>query len=264
MAGPDKTQPPTRFGVALFPGFQALDVFGTIDPLNNLSYLTPLEFVMLAATLDPVSTNTAAGSGRIGQSVMPTHTFDDCPTDLEVLIVPGGRDGTRDPAGMRPVVNFVKRVYPKLRYLLTVCNGSAIVAQSGVLDGRRATSNKQDWTWVTAQGPAVNWVRQARWVLDGNIWTVCINPSRQHRDDFSSAPDIGFTPTLSDSLSKGNRVQGMTNVTDMFRVQSSGVSAGIDLIFAFIADQYGEETAKRLAETAEYVRNTDPSVDPFA
>ncbi|KAI3327047.1 class I glutamine amidotransferase-like protein [Xylariaceae sp. AK1471] len=207
-------QPPTKFGVVLFPGFQALDVFGPLDALNNMSRTTPLEFVALAATLDPVNTKVEA-PGRIGQSVVPTHTFDNCPEDLEVLLVPGGF-GCRDQAIMTPIVEFLKRVYPKLRYLLTVCTGSAIVAMSGVLDGRRATSNKRSWEWATSQGPNVQWVRQARWVVDGNIWT------------------------------------------------SSGVTAGMDLIYAFIADQYGEETAKRLADIAEYVRNTDSSVDPFA
>ncbi|KAI0097985.1 class I glutamine amidotransferase-like protein [Nemania sp. FL0031] len=213
MSGQYK-QTPTRYGVVLFPGFQALDVFGPLDVLNNLSRTTPLEFVTLAATLDPVSTKIEA-PGRIGQSVVPTHTFADCPDDLEVLLVPGGL-GSRDDAITAPIVEFLKRIFPKLRYLLTVCTGSAIVAMSGLLDGKRATSNKRSWDWVVSQGPAVNWVRRARWVVDENIWT------------------------------------------------SSGVSAGIDLTFAFIADQYGEETAKRLADIAEYVRNTNASDDPFA
>ncbi len=43
MSGQDKP-PPTKFGVVLFPGFQALDVFGPLDVLNNLSRTTPLEF----------------------------------------------------------------------------------------------------------------------------------------------------------------------------------------------------------------------------
>lgn len=148
MASQDKQQqqPPTKFGVVLFPGFQALDVFGPLDALNNLSRWTPLEFVTLAATRDAVSTRVEA-PGRIGQTVVPTHTFDDCPEDIEVLLVPGGF-GARNPALTTPIVEFVKRVYPRLRFLLTVCTGSAIVAMSGLLDGRRATSNKLSWEWV--------------------------------------------------------------------------------------------------------------------
>ncbi|KAI0906689.1 ThiJ/PfpI family protein [Ustulina deusta] len=213
MSGQDKP-PPTKFGVVLFPGFQALDVFGPLDVLNNLSRTTPLEFAVLAATLDPVGTRVES-PGCIGQTVVPTHTFDNCPEDLEVLLVPGGF-GTRNPVITAPIVAFLKSIYPKLRFLLTVCTGSAVLAQSGLLDGRRATSNKRSWEWATSQGLAVQWMRQARWVVDGNIWT------------------------------------------------SSGVSAGIDLMFAFIADQYGEETAKQLANRAEYVRNLDSTADPFA
>lgn len=45
---------------------------------------------------------------------------------------------------------------------------------------------------------------------------------------------------------------------------SSGISAGIDMMYAFVADQFGEDVASRLADDAEYVRNTDSTNDPFA
>ncbi|KAI1779302.1 class I glutamine amidotransferase-like protein [Hypoxylon cercidicola] len=212
----EKSEPPTRFAVALFPGFQALDVFGPLDILNVLSRKTPLSLRVLAATLDPVSTRTDGTGHSTGQAVVPTHTFaDDGDDDVEVLLVPGGF-GTRDPENMRQVVEYVRAAYPSLRFLLTVCTGSAVAAMSGVLDGRRATSNKVAWAWATAQGPKVRWAPRARWVADGNIWT------------------------------------------------SSGISAGIDMMYAFVGDQFGEDVARELADAAEYVRNTDPGVDPFA
>ncbi|KAI2615375.1 class I glutamine amidotransferase-like protein [Hypoxylon sp. NC1633] len=221
--------PPARFAAVLFPGFQALDVFGPLDILNLLSKRTPLTLSLLASTLDSVSTNTiispsanpsaksgGSSSNAISQSVLPTQTFAAAAADdVEVLLVPGGF-GTRDPANVGPAVDFVRAAFPRLRYLLTVCTGSAAAAMAGVLDGRRATTNKRAWEWATAQGPKVNWVRQARWVTDGNVWT------------------------------------------------SSGISAGIDMMYAFVADQYGEDVARELADAAEYVRNTDPDADPFA
>src|SRR6188768_34830 len=54
---------------------------------------------------------------------------------------------------------------------MSVCNGASILAASGLLDGRPATTNKAYWTSSTAPGPKVNWVRKARWVDDGNIVT---------------------------------------------------------------------------------------------
>lgn len=136
---------PLKYGVVLFPGFQALDVFLPLDVLNLLSQTQPLQLSMLAATLEPVSTALLAGG--FGQTILPTHTFTDAPTDLEVLIIPGGR-GTRDSQSIAPVLDFVKRTFPELKYLLATCTGSVIAAMAGVLDGRRATSNKMALKWV--------------------------------------------------------------------------------------------------------------------
>ena len=45
---------------------------------------------------------------------------------------------------------------------------------------------------------------------------------------------------------------------------SSGISAGIDMMYAFVAAQYGEDVAAAIASDSEYQRNTDPSNDPFS
>lgn len=148
--------PATKWAVALFPGFQALDVFGPLDALNWMSKKQPLSLCLLHTSLEPVSTLTAsavaATPGRIGQSLVPTHTYADAPDDIEILLVPGGM-GTRDPDNVAAVRDFIRERFPKLRYLLTVCTGSAVAAQAGVLDGREATSNKLSFGWVIGKWP---------------------------------------------------------------------------------------------------------------
>ncbi|PWW77349.1 hypothetical protein C7212DRAFT_342280 [Tuber magnatum] len=52
----DEKTIPTTFGVLLFPGFQALDVFGPIDVLNTLALSKKLTLYIIAETLDPVTT----------------------------------------------------------------------------------------------------------------------------------------------------------------------------------------------------------------
>ncbi|KAG6808957.1 hypothetical protein H0H92_002244 [Tricholoma furcatifolium] len=210
---------PLNFGVILYPGFQALDVFGPLDALNTLALISPhpLTLSIIASTLDPVSTKpppSTAPAIAVSQSVVPTHTFANAPP-LDVLLIPGGR-GARDASIVQDAVEFTAHVYPSLKYLITVCTGSVIAARAGVLDHRRATSNKASWQWVIEQRKEVVWVPQARWVVDENVWS------------------------------------------------SSGISAGIDVMFAWIGEVYGEETAKGLAQRLEYERHTDASWDPFA
>jgi transcriptional regulator GlxA family with amidase domain len=45
---------------------------------------------------------------------------------------------------------------------------------------------------------------------------------------------------------------------------SSGISAGIDLTFAWMAEVFGEEKAQFVADRSEYERNTDPENDRYA
>ncbi|KAM3531018.1 hypothetical protein MY4038_004690 [Beauveria bassiana] len=180
---------------------EALDVFGPLDALNTLSLFRHVELSVIAASDSPVSTNFA---GKFGTSerVVPTHTLQNAPSDIEVLLVPGGR-GFSDVVGLLPVVEFIRNTFPRLRNLLTVCTGSFIAARAGVLDGKNATSNKSAFDSACLNGPLVNWQRKARWVNDGNIWT------------------------------------------------SSGVSAGIDMMLAYVSDQYGDDAAEYIAKDME-------------
>ena len=211
--------PPRRYAVLLFDGFQALDAFGPLDVLNLLSRDADLQLslAVVAAEHRPIPTR-APGSGlTTEQRVMPTHSFSDAPGDIEVLLVPGGQ-GTRNTEATKREVDFIRTRFPSLRALLTVCTGAALAARAGVLKDVKATTNKLAFNWVTKQSGAedVQWVRNARWVHDGKVWS------------------------------------------------SSGISAGMDMFYAFVATTYGENVAANLARTAEYTRNTDSTNDPFS
>lgn len=54
-----------------------------------------------------------------------------------------------------------------------ICTGSGLAARAGVLDGQKATTNKQCWSFQTPLGPKTHWVANARWVKsdNGKLWT---------------------------------------------------------------------------------------------
>lgn len=101
--------------------------------------------------------------------IVGSATFDDLDLDLDVLVVPGGA-AARDPA-MTYVDDYLVEMFPKVKYFITVCTGALFAARAGLLDGRRATTNKGAWGLVTAHGNNVTWVAPARFVIDGNVWT---------------------------------------------------------------------------------------------
>ena len=108
---------------------------------------------------------------RLSSQILATHSFANAPP-LDILLIPGGL-GNRVLAEHNDtaVEDFIAARYPQLKYLLSTCTGAVSIANSGVLEGRRATSNKAAWKWVITHGKNVTWVPTARWVVDGNIWT---------------------------------------------------------------------------------------------
>jgi transcriptional regulator GlxA family with amidase domain len=87
-----------------------------------------------------------------------------------LLLIPGGM-GTRALAGDPEYIAGLKNLCEGARYVLTVCTGSALLAKTGLLDGRRATTNKIGFEWASSQGENVRWLKRARWVVDGKYYT---------------------------------------------------------------------------------------------
>lgn len=69
-------------------------------------------------------------------------------------------------SNIAPVEEYIKKGFPTLKYVITICTGSAILARTGLLDGRRATRDKRSRSWVVIQGDKVNWVPKAWWAVD--------------------------------------------------------------------------------------------------
>ncbi|KAL5335425.1 class I glutamine amidotransferase-like protein [Aspergillus crustosus] len=180
-----------HYALLLFPGFEALDAFGPLEVLNTLAEKDQIQLSILSETPQPVSTHSPDPNSHVlgslcTQEIVPTGTFNDFLTPdripsleseskikkrIDVLIVPGGA-GTRFPAVINPVIQFIKEIYPDVQYALSVCNGSGVFARAGILDGKRATTNKTLYESTISLRKEVNWVRNARWVVDGNLWTA--------------------------------------------------------------------------------------------
>lgn len=115
----------------------------------------------------------SSASQYFAQLLLPTHTYDDAP-ELDVILVPGGA-GARNLNGTQPVVDWLRDRMddPELDYMMTICTGASLLARTGKMAGKNATTNKAAFNWVKSVEHAdeVNWIAKARWVVDGNLWT---------------------------------------------------------------------------------------------
>jgi transcriptional regulator GlxA family with amidase domain len=161
--------PVTRVAVVLFEGFTVLDVYGPVQAFASVRLPRPdgswhrlFEIVTIAEKAGPVK------SGE-GPTTHADYAFADAPT-YDVLLVPGGF-GTRKAVNNTALLLALTAASRAATVTTTVCTGSALLARTGLMDNRPATSNKIAWDWVVQQGPRVRWERQARWVDDGDLVT---------------------------------------------------------------------------------------------
>jgi putative intracellular protease/amidase len=107
--------------------------------------------------------------GPLGPKAVADHGFDDAPP-LDVLLIPGGF-GTLPQLENPAMLDFLRARASDTGIIASVCTGSALLARAGLLDGLRATSNKQLFELARAQSDRVHWVERARWVDAGRFVT---------------------------------------------------------------------------------------------
>lgn len=154
----DKEKPRTRtLGVVFYDKFEVLDAYGPIEMFGNVG--RRLKIVTVARQAGPVPSSQ-------GVATQAEFGFDDCP-ELDWILVPGGW-GTLAAVNDAATLDWLQARAAKAELVMSVCSGSAILAKAGLLDGRKATSNKLLFDQLANYGPQVEWVRKARWVDDGD------------------------------------------------------------------------------------------------
>lgn len=103
-----------------------------------------------------------------GLSLVPTHTFENCPR-LDLICIPGGITGVVRAMGDQKTIEFVQRQSSTAKYVTSVCTGAFVLGVAGLLKGRRATTH---WAF-TELLPLVGATHQkGRVVKDGNLITA--------------------------------------------------------------------------------------------
>ena len=178
-------------GILVFPNFQLLDAAGPISVFEIAARLAgqPPSIKVIAAAPGPV--RSSSGVEMVARGFKPAAA-------ISTLIVAGGA-GVDAAAACDKTLALVRAAAKRGVRVASVCSGAYLLAQAGLLDGRRATTHWRRTRQFLSIFPNVKWEPDRIFVRDGNIWS------------------------------------------------SAGITAGIDLALALVAEDFGEQIAQQTA-----------------
>ena len=147
------------------------------DEVEVLDFAGPFEVFSLAEKdrkkLCQVTTVGATGemiSARNGLKVTPDCSFGNHP-NFDILIIPGGYGAREIEINKEPVLNWIRGQKEKVLIMASVCTGSILLAECGMLDGRRTTTHWMHLDRLKREYPKVKVIRDQKFVDDGDVVT---------------------------------------------------------------------------------------------
>jgi transcriptional regulator GlxA family with amidase domain len=178
-------------GVLIFPDFQLMDAAGPISVFEIAGRYARVDLPIRVLAEVPGGVRSSSGVEMLARGLRS-------PGALSTLIIAGG-EGVRTAATSPAILAFVRAVAKRGVRIASVCSGAYILAEAGLLDGRRATTHWGRTRHFLSAYPKVKLEPDKIFVRDGDIWS------------------------------------------------SAGISAGIDLALAMVAEDFGEDISRQTA-----------------
>lgn len=166
---PGVRRPPTsrRIVVVAVPPVDELDLVGPLHVFNSVNRLAG-RAVYTMEVVTSAEGQTVEGEGGVLTFVARRHFKKVEGACDSVLLVCGlGSRSVRDAA----LSAWLRKMASEVRRLGAVCVGAFLLAEAGLLNGRRATSHWKFGRELAARHPGVRVEHDPIWVKDGNIYT---------------------------------------------------------------------------------------------
>ncbi|MGA7810277.1 GlxA family transcriptional regulator [Bradyrhizobium sp.] len=150
-------------GVVIFPDFQLLDAAGPISVFEIASRFARRAVPIRVMAAIPGPVRSSSGAEMLARKFAS-------PAVITTLIIAGG-EGVEAAARDACTIRFVQAVARRGSRVASVCSGAFILAEAGLLDGRRATTHWQRTQQFLATYPKVKLEPDQIFVRDGAIWS---------------------------------------------------------------------------------------------
>jgi transcriptional regulator GlxA family with amidase domain len=162
--GDDGVMTSRRIVFAVFPDFQILDLTGPHEVFTQVGrHVAGMAVDIVAADPGPV-----ASSG--GLAVSPTTTLAQATGPIDTLIAVGGAGILRACEDAR-LVSWFRQAAGRARRTASVCSGAFLLAEAGLLDGRRAVTHWSRCENLAQRYPQVTVDPDPIFIRDGDVWT---------------------------------------------------------------------------------------------
>lgn len=154
-------------GILLFNEVEVLDFAGPFEVFSIASYSNcqqkPFTVKTVAQTTDLIS-------ARNGLKVQPDFDFNNSPS-FDILIIPGGYGAEEIEIHNEILKNWIKIRAEECDIIASVCTGSFLLAETGLLDGKRATTHWLDIDRLESEYTKIKVQRGVKYVDESNIIT---------------------------------------------------------------------------------------------
>jgi transcriptional regulator GlxA family with amidase domain len=158
--------------IAAFDGFELLDLTGPMDAFG----LTNIGLQHSGVACEPVypiqviAKQSGLVTSSCGLRIEADHSYDNIDDGIDTLLIPGSPDVSRvlaDPG----LTNWVRAMAPRVRRLVSICTGAFLLADAGLLNGRRATTHWAFCDRLASDYPDTAVEPDRIFLRDGSVYT---------------------------------------------------------------------------------------------
>jgi transcriptional regulator GlxA family with amidase domain len=156
-------------GILLFDDVEVLDFAGPFEVFSAARPAGETSDELRLFQVVTIAEEPRTARCRGGLLVQPHATIAEHPP-LDLLVVPGGQ-GTRRERYNTRLLDWIAAQDQHTELTASVCTGAFLLAERGLLDGRRATTHWTSVDWMRTQYPRVTMLADARVVDEGHVVT---------------------------------------------------------------------------------------------
>jgi transcriptional regulator GlxA family with amidase domain len=152
-----------RLAFVIYPGFQILDATGPLAAFDIAARYRPGAYsIELVADGGGAVASSAQGVAMLAADLLKGP--------FDTIVVSGG-EGSRDRPARADLVAWLRREAKTARRVTSVCTGAYLLAEAGLLDGKRATTHWAHTEDFGACYPSVRLEADRIFIREGEVWT---------------------------------------------------------------------------------------------